>query len=248
MTSVNDNFEKIQSFNLNAFIPTIVLFVLGLIYYYFKFRTIQENISGNISHSNNHSQRVNDNIENRFNNAQENDSISSNSDIINIYILIENQRKHFQINKNFYILDFVNNQIKPTILNFSNEKTINLICQGRRLDQTKKFSDYTNIENNTVLHCFIVTNADNIRSHRQDQEDFSHSQLLIDDQAVSIYTLITHIFIFIFLVLIILTYKNAKEYISTGAILIFQIIAILWVNQLSKCIAKLAINKKIVYN
>jgi hypothetical protein len=241
----NENLETIQSFNIYAFLPTLVFFAFGLIYYFYKFQNIREHVNNsNVMNANTTSQRE---IDNQSSNNIGSIPPNSNNEI-DIFIIIDNQRKHFRIDKNLIISNFIDNHIKPSIQNFSNEKTIYLICQGRRLDFSKKISDYTNIENNTVLHCFISINTENSRVPRQDQEEQTYSQLQIDEQAVSVYTLVAHFFIFLFVVLTIISYKNVKEYISKGAVLIFQLMAILWVTQFSKCIAKVAINKKIVFN
>lgn len=253
---MSSNLESIQSFNFSAIIPTSICFVLGLAYYYYKLRNVSENLRENSllrnrneenrqniqeSNINNHSNQSNINS-----NQNEFSSNSGNSDnFIKIYVIISSERKMFNINKNSSVGEFIRNEVKRNINNLSSNQTIILICQGRRLDETKNFSDYPSISRETVLHCFI-TNSSTNQSNTNNSSNEQQPQIE-DQQAVSIYTIILHSSVLILISFIIITFKTIDGLFSKGTLLLLQFMILLWITQVSKCVAKLILHKKIVY-
>ena len=80
-----------------------------------------------------------------------------------------------------------------------NCNNISLFFRGQRLDISKKFSDYENIKNNVIIHCFDISN-----SSRQSHENIEISS----EHEVSIYVLGTHsVIIFFYTILIIYSTK-----------------------------------------
>jgi hypothetical protein len=246
--------ESIQSFNFSAIVPTSICFMLGLAYYYYKFRNVSENIRENPLLGNRREESRQErqessiyNQSNQFNENSNQNEFSSNSlDFIKIFVIISSERKMFQINKNLLIGDFIKNEVKRNINNFSNNQTIILICQGRRLDESKKFCEYPSISSDTVLHCFITHSSTNQSNTNNNGNNEQHSPIE-DERAVSIYTIILHSSILILIAFLIITFKSIDDLFSKGTLLLLQFLIFIWITQVSKCVAKLILHKKIVY-
>jgi hypothetical protein len=241
--------NKIQSININTLIPTLLFFSAGLIYYYYKFRTTRNDLL-NINQERINSGRDGSGSANtNFNVNNGNRDNTQNSDYIKIFIVINNDRKEFYINKNQMIRDFIRDTLN-IILNSNSNQKINLICQGRILSESSPFSEYSAISNNTVLHCFITNLINNSNSNASNfqSQNINNNNLLNDPNAVSIFTIYSHLIILFLILLSLYLHKTIDDLLTKDAQLISYMLILVWLTQFSKCIAKLLIHKKIIFN
>lgn len=253
IASENLRSETMESINMYALIPTAICFLIGLAYYYYKYRNVREHLHrGNLG--NNFSrQRPPSQNNSSFNNREEEPNLNSseanhNGHLIKVYILIQNERKEFYIDKNQNIGNFVKNILIRSIREYNSNQTIYLICQGRRLNERDTFSDYSAISDNTVIHCFITSQSNSSQRETVSSNIQREETLINDENAVSIYTLFVHFIILLIVAFLIMCYKTIEDSFSRGALIAFQLMVFFWVTELSKCIAKVIIHKKIIYN
>lgn len=254
--STSNTMEHIQHFNFDLMIPTLGFFIIGLIYYFYKYRVTRRNLENlnlnqrNNSNINRNSQNYSFNNTNNVNNNDNNNV--NNIEYIRINILLLNETKSFTIDKNLIIGEFIRNFLLISINNLNDtNQTISLICQGRRLDENKKFSEYQMISNNTAIHCFISNVPRNSQQDPYNNSNIGNNginPLEEDENAVSIHTIIFHFIVFIFILILFYLRKSFSDLIPKGPLLLFQIMVIIWITQVSKCIAKVVIHKKIIYN
>lgn len=260
-----DNHLKIQSINYSTFVPTFLFFILGLFYYFYKFRNLRQNINENnipreMRNTNVQDSRMRENInnenniENLQNNIENTESVNeiNSNNAINIFIqIINSERKAFRINKNTIIKDFITNDLSRNVPNFNYyTHKITLICQGRRLDDVKTFAEYSIISENTVLHCF-VSQLNSAQNNQEDARNNSYSGAnnnnipIEDPNSVSVYTLIYHFCIFIIFLFLLYNNKHYREYVTKAASLILQLLIFFWILGFAKVIAKLIVYRKI---
>jgi len=242
--------EVIRSYNYDMIIPTTFCFVLGLLYYYYKFRSTRNEIRNNdILRNNNITSNNQHDINNNINSdIREDDSLT-------LHVMIKGNRIQFNIRKDESIANFVNSRIiQHTEIPLHQIDRLKLIFQGRILDLNKKFEEYPNITSDSVLHCYIVNSSqsrsesshENIRNEGNGRIENNNS--ILDENSVSVFTLLFHLSILILILLLLFVCKMSSDLISKGALLILKIMIVLWVIQVSKCLAKLAVYRKIAYH
>lgn len=255
--------EIIRSYNYDMLIPTSICFILGLFYYYYKYRNTRNDIENNINISNNpnndqnstntqHNLREEINIDS--NDLHSGDSHSNPEDILKIFVMVNGNRIQTDYSKNDTILNFINNQlIEHVEISINERDRLKLIFQGRILDHNKKFVDYPNITNDSVLHCYIMnssqgTNEENNLRNENDRATTNSTNVIYDENCVSIYTLVTHLIILILIVILLTVYKIFTDIFTNGSLVILKIMIVVWVIQVSKCLAKVAVYKRILYH
>ena len=87
--------------NWQLFLTTSFIFIVSLIYFLYRNYHLLDNLPFN------HNQNENENINNNNNPNQ-----SNQNDFIDLEFQFEEERKEFKINKNEFIKDFVNREIK----------------------------------------------------------------------------------------------------------------------------------------
>jgi len=229
------DFETLQSINLTTLIPTFVCFGFGLFYYFYKFRNLRTSSENTRGPRGGNLDLLGENPENNLN-----QNFDDNITEIRIFVMIHSEKKSFRISRSTRINDFVKNDLKRNLPNFNENQTLYLICQGRRLEESKRFSDYPIIGIDTVIHCFITNSGNGAQRNL--------NIISNDENAVSIYTLLIHTIILLFIVTIIYCYKISKEIFNKVTLICLQFMIFVWAIQVSKCIAKLIVHKKIVFN
>ena len=226
-----DNIKEYIYGNINwqLFITTSFIFILSLIYFLYRNYHLFDNLPFN------NNQNENQNINNNPNQSNQND-------FIDLEFQFEEERKEFKINKNEFIKDFVNREIKP--INGNHE--VYLFFQGQILDQNKQFKFYENrfVENDVIL-CKNRTNQNNY-FNRNHYNDSNYNEIVNDPKSVSLYTLITHFIILIIFLIIVFSYKTFNEIFSKTTIHLVQIMSIIWVIYFSDAISKLIFYRQIV--
>ena len=226
-----DNIKEYIYGNINwqLFITTSFIFILSLIYFLYR----NYHLFDNLPFINN--QNVNQNINNNPNQSNQND-------FIDLEFQFEEERKEFKINKNEFIKDFVNREIKP--INGNHE--VYLFFQGQILDQNKQFKFYEHrFVENAVILCKNRTNQNNY-FNRNHYNDSNYNEIVNDPKSVSLYTLITHFIILIIFLIIVFSYKTFNEIFSKTTIHLVKIMSIIWVIYFSDAISKLIFYRQIV--
>jgi hypothetical protein len=223
-----------ESYN-SYIIFTSILMVLSMGYYIYKFwnqRTaVINNDIGFGPSVNNRGNRANsDNINSGFNSEA----------VINLIFLFNDSRTLLTVPKEVIIEDFINNSLK-TRLGLNGQQMISLFFQGTRLLRNKRFADYRQLGNECVVQVFTV-NA----SSGQNESQYNEDAGIYDNEAVSKYTLFTHIVIFIFFVVVIFTYKTEKDLFTKNSLIIFTLMSVIWLIQFSKCLAKIILFRKVL--
>ena len=226
-----DNIKEYIYGNINwqLFITTSFIFILSLIYFLYRNYHLFDNLPFN------NNQNENQNINNNPNQSNQND-------FIDLEFQFEEERKEFKINKNEFIKDFVNREIKP--INGNHE--VYLFFQGQILDQNKQFKFYEHrFVENAVILCKNRTNQNNY-FNRNHYNDSNYNEIVNDPKSVSLYTLITHFIILIFFLIIVFSYKTFKEIFSKTIIHLVELLSIIWVIYFSDALSKLIFYRKIV--
>ena len=226
-----DNIKEYIYGNINwqLFITTSFIFILSLIYFLYRNYHLFDNLPFN------NNQNENQNINNNPNQSNQND-------FIDLEFQFEEERKEFKINKNEFIKDFVNREIKP--INGNHE--VYLFFQGQILDQNKQFKFYEHrFVENAVILCKNRTNQNNY-FNRNHYDDSNYNENINDPKSVSLYTLITHFIILIIFLIIVFSYKTFNEIFSKTTIHLVQITSIIWVIYFSDAISKLIFYRQIV--
>ena len=217
--------------NWQLFLTTSFIFIVSLIYFLYRNYHLLDNLPFN------HNQNENENINNNNNPNQ-----SNQNDFIDLEFQFEEERKEFKINKNEFIKDFVNREIKT--INGNHE--VYLFFQGQILDQNKQFKFYEHrFVENAVILCKNRTNQNNY-FNRNHYNDSNYNEIVNDPKSVSLYTLITHFIILIIFLIIVFSYKTFNEIFSKTTIHLVQIMSIIWVIYLSDTLSKLIFYRKIV--
>ncbi len=227
-----DNIKEYISGNINwqLFITISFIFILSLIYFFYRNYHLLDNLPFN--QNQNENQNINNNNPNQ----------SNQNDFIDLEFQFEEERKEFKINKNEFIKDFVNREIKP--INGNHE--VYLFFQGQILDQNKQFKFYEHrFVENAVILCKNRTNQNNY-FNRNHYDDSNYNENINDPKSVSLYTLITHFIILIFFLIIVFSYKTFKEIFSKTITHLVQLLSIIWVIYFSDALSKLIFYRKIV--
>lgn len=266
-----NNHEEIRSFNFDMMIPTLIIFVLSLVYYYIKYRRLRNFHEENTFSQNQNTRentRVNDLPEieellNNDNNANSNNNEDNtirypnldddlNSDLNGLKIFVQltnlNTKKSFTVNKNQTIEEFKVSKVIPLITN-REEKTVTFIFMGKKLDCRKTFAEYREISNNSVIHAFVharQSSSEGQSSHSNEgaPRDSLHSN---DPNAVYFNTIKTHAIILVFIVMFTALYKYKSNLFQKSALIIFQGLIMLWLTQVSNTLAKVYIHRKIIW-
>jgi len=80
-----------------------------------------------------------------------NESSKLLNDKITIFIMINQVKHQFSINKYDLISEFV----KKHLIDFAKDKNITLIAAGKRLDPSKSFDEYSFVQDQVVIHAFL---------------------------------------------------------------------------------------------
>jgi hypothetical protein len=243
-----ENNFRTSSFNFEFMWPTLIFFGIGLVYYYYKFNRLRSHIQENPNVLLNRNQGVD-------RNHQQQENLSHESpNAIKLNFLLQNNRTSLYVDKTVFIKDFIRNTLIPHLNdNLLNNQNISLFVQGRRLDEEKRFDEYSMIGQDTSVHIFFTSNS-NTNSRQQNQNDIPsgnrrNEQVGLNDiQAVHIYTLITHLIVLILFMGVVVLTKSMKGILEGPPFFILLIIFVIWSMQFSKCIAKIVIYKKIIYN
>lgn len=223
-----------SSFNMELPIVTGMLFFAGTAYYIYKYINVRQNFNSGTMNRNQEGGR----------NYWEQEMLNSdqsygNEDVINIFILYKTSRTSFRVRRNEIISSFIEKLRRQLMIPI--EHNISLFCQGRRLEARKALNEYVFITNDTNLHCFSI-----LGSQSQPQENtnvYEH-----DENAVHFQTLLFHGMVLILVIGLIFSYNSCKELFTKSSLNILKILIFFWTLAFSKCIAKLLIHKKIVYN
>lgn len=253
-----EDIHKIQSFNWSSSLFTLGLFLLGLFYYLYKFHTsrnlINDNVIPNSQSNYNREDPIynNPNINNNQNQNQNNQQEDLNDpNLLKLKIIIQGERHAFTVNKDIRMGNFINNNLS-THFN-SSTQAIYLIYQGTRLDIKKKFSDYIQIKNDSIIHCFVVNlpserdqnNENNGNSNNFYNNNQQYYNREINENEINLHTIIFHLIFAIIGIFIIVVYKKIPEVFTKATLIIFGVIFTLWLNQLSKVIAKFIIFRQV---
>lgn len=247
-----EDIHGMKSFNWNTGVYTLLFFLLGLLYYLYKFYNFRNAVNDNmipnrdvqnrdnISSSNNNN---NDNI-NNTSNQQNNTNLQ---DCITIKVLVSNQRETLTLHKDIILRNLAYSNLS-SYFNPSYQ-SVHLIYQGTRLDLTKKLSYYPQIKNEAILHCFITNlhsnrNGEN-RSNSNNRYANYNSQMLSNENTITMPTIILHTCFTLIGIILISIYKKFPEVFSNSAIICFSVIYIFWLNQLSKVLAKFIIFRQL---
>lgn len=265
-----NNHEEIRSFNFDMMVPTLVIFILSLAYYYIKYRRLRNfHGEGNLSGRNSNlgqNPPVEDlpEFEELLNPNYQGENINEDTTIrypdldiedlnkLNIFLQMTNlnTRKSFIVDKHQTIQEFKTTQVLPIVPN-SQEKTVTFIFMGKKLDELKAFSEYREISNNSVIHAFVhskrpqYTNQQGNDGNRSRAE--SNGNFANDPNAVHFNTIKTHGFILLFVIMFIALYKYKSNLFQRSALAIFQILIFVWLTQVSNTIAKVYIHRKIIW-
>ena len=244
LSSIKDFFTN--QINFQMLLITFLFFIIGFIYFYNNLRNYENSIN-NFNNQNNINNNNNNNNNIPNNNNNNSNKNNNNNDLIHIEIQIETNRHNFTIHKNDFISGFINTKIKPLV----NNKEVYLFYQGQLLDQNKQFNFYAHrLIENSVIICKVRQNINNNNFNQNHYSDSNYEQNEYendDPKSVSIYSIFTHIVIFIFFVMFVFFYKNMNELITPVTKNYIQICSIIWAVFLSQTISKVIIYKKIVY-
>jgi len=245
--------EEIKSFNWNAGIYTSLFFVIGLIYYLYKFNNYRNNFNNNYIPRNqndtntNMNQNENNNSHNSNTNSNQNNRNTDNNqdpNFFNIKILVQGQRENHLIHKDTILRQFVSTNLSNHYN--SNNQAVYLIFQGTRLNLTKRLSYYPQIKNDSIIHCFISV----LRSSREgdDNNNFNNNinnDSFNNDNVINLHSVVFHTCFLIIGVMLLITYKRIPGLFSKNVLILLIIIYTLWLNQLSKLIAKYIIFRQV---
>lgn len=258
-----DDIHQIKSFNWNAGISTAIFFILGLLYYLYKFHHFQNIINqGTFRRPNNNNQNNsnnNNNENNQTNNTQNNQDNQNPSNtnqnqninqenylIINFLIGGNREKITHNIHKDLPMRTFIQ-------MNLSNHynpgyQSVHLIYQGIRLDISRPFSYYPQIKNEAIVHCFFTSMHSNSENRGRENNNNYRSNVEYDDNAVQLQSIVFHLCFFMLGMFLIFCYKKFPEIFSTQAKYILGFIYVLWLNQLSKILAKFIIFRRVNWN
>jgi len=248
-----EDIHNIKSFNWNTGIYTVFFFILGLLYYLYKFNNYRNDINNNTiprnqyqnTYANNNQTHTNNNNNNSQNQNQEN---NNDPNFLNIKVLVQGQRENHLIHKDTVIRNFVFTNLSNYFN--SNNQAVYLIYQGTRLDLTKRLSYYPQIKNESIIHCFIT----DLRSSREGSDNsnetvnnanMSNNDAFYNNSVISLHTIVFHSCFLIVGIILILIYKKIPEIFSRNVLVIFMIIYTVWINQVSKIVAKYIIFRQI---
>lgn len=218
-----------ENINWQLFLTTSLIFIVSLIYFLYRNYHLLDDIPNNNQNSNNQ----NINSQNQQN----------ENDFIDLEIQFDEERKEYKINKNEYIKDFVNREIKP----FNGNHEVYLFFQGQILDQNKQFKFYEHrFVENAVILCKIRQNQNNYYNRNHYNDENNYQQIVNDPKSVSLYTLITHFIILIMFLFLVFSYQTFKEIFTSTTVKLIQIISIIWVIYFSDSLSKLIFYRKIV--
>jgi hypothetical protein len=220
-------YENISnSFNIPLIGYTFLFVSLGVAFFYFKMRRASEVIPRRIVVSESYDEpEINE---------------EPIGDVLNLQFLYQNVRKNFDINRFISINTFIGERLVREF-QIDDAESISLFFRGTRLDRNKKFSDYENIRNNVIIHCFTL-------NQNRQQEHENYNEEVIDNRVVTIHSLIIHFAFFLFFMLIFGICKYDKEYLEGLPKLLLSILCILWLIRFSKVLATLLLFKRINYN
>jgi len=244
-----EEITNVKSFNWASATYTLIFFILGLIYYLYKYHNFRNEIDYNRIPLNqqqniNTNQNENRNNTNVNNNNQNNNEISSDPNFLNLIILVQGQRENHIIHKDTILRNFVYSKL-ANFFNSQNQ-SVYLIFQGTRLDLTKRLSYYPQIKTDSIVHCFItVLRSNRERSNSSNSNNNFNNDATYNESVISLHTIIFHGCFLICGLIILLIYKKVPEIFSKNILILLLIIFTLWLNQFSKIIAKYIIFRQI---
>lgn len=257
-----------QEFNLSGdyVLSTLVILVLSFAYYYYKYRNTRNTITTmNISNTNrNDNNQMIPEIEEEIkrsqdivkcsNHMQSNHNERKDREDINrlkIFTLINGVKKEHLVNFNIIIADFIKEHLIDIPIP-SNSRLV-LICKGKRLDPSLKFTYYS-VTNNTIIHGFFIRDSESIDNNRSKillikDADGANQEIYAINNAysVSIFTIAIHSGITVLIGIYIIFSKNIPEMFPKTNNVIFGLLTLIWLTQVSKTLAKLYVYRLIVY-
>ena len=264
----------VQSYNPDFFLPTFIFFLIGCGYYIFKMYYTYTEISSGIL--NNNSQR-NQNNEFRQNQSeqrqaqqedrqapisepeksQEEENLLNEEEFELIFqISKDNKKISVKVKKNQTLIHIFENKISKEI-NFNealNKKMF--IFMGKKVDQFAKIKDIS-VSDKSIIHLFISDKSEEERNQFNNSSRIPHNQSQRSTTVISeerrkngVYytTLKTHGIILIFFLIFLQQYKQDPNILPKNALILLQILAILWALAVSQVISKLIVYKMIIYD
>jgi hypothetical protein len=221
--------SNLNGINTEYMLYTTVLIVTSsFAFYVYKFWThrnavVNGDINLNRENSNIRSERV--------------ENLNNDEDVALNFIL-GNNRISLPVRLDTSINNFINQNLKSRF-NLTNNQNINLFFQGIRLQKSNVFRFYSQIRNESTIHCFIVNSNESQENENQNEGENS------DPNSVSRHTLFSHFCLCLFFTLFLFTYKNNSDLFTKNTLIIFTFISIIWLIQFSKILAKLLLFKRI---
>lgn len=268
-----EDIYSIKSFDWNTAFYTALFFLIGLIYYIYKFYNFRNLINNGVyrnrgnnnannttnnTNNTNNTNADNTNTTNR-NNQNSNSDNNNNNEIpdteqenyirINFLIAGNRDKETHNIHKEIPLRTFI--QMHLSRFFNTDYQSVYLIYQGIRLDISKPLSYYPQIKNDVIIHFFITSlhsNSENSRNRDAGRENNFTSNLEYDDNVVQLQSIIFHFCFFMIGVFLLFVYKKHPGLFSRSTKYIFGFIYVVWLNQLSKVLAKYMIFRRINWN
>jgi hypothetical protein len=255
-----EDIYSIKSFDWSSALYTAFFFLIGLIYYIYKFYNFRNLINNGVyrrnTENNNNDNNNNQSGENNSNQSNTNnnsnnipDSEQENYLRINFLIAGNRDRETHTIHKDLPLRTFI--QMHLSRYFNTDYQSVYLIYQGIRLDISKSLSFYPQIKNDVIIHFFITSlhsNSENSRNRERERNMNFTSNLEFDDNTVQLQSIVLHSCFFMIGFLLLFVYKKHPELFSRSSRYIFGFIYIIWLNQLSKVLAKYIIFRRINWN
>jgi len=258
-----EDLHSIKSFNWDAGVYTAIFFLFGLFYYIYKFHNFQNIINNGVfrrntseNSQNNNNNNNNQDNQNNQNNSNDNNANTGSSDPIqenylkiNFLIGGNKDKETHIIHKELPLRNFI--QMHLTRYYNTDFQSVYLIYQGIRLDISKSLGNYPRIKNDAIIHCFITSlhsNSENRRNRGSDNNSNFTSNLEYDDNVVQLQSIILHSCFFLVGILLLFVNKKHPEIFSESSKYVFAFIYAIWLNQLTKVIAKFIIFRRINWN
>ena len=272
MSSSSSIVNPTSSFNSEAAVPMLIIFLASIGYYYYKYRNarnfidnigVSRNTNSNssnnevpINYNNERSIERNDNEAELIRRSNESNNINTTSTTnrdenkLNIRIHLQNGLiKSYIVEKNMVIKEFINNILlieNASVINIRTNQCLVLIFQGKKFDESKKFLDYTNLFDDALIYSLLLNKqGENLNNANINSNLNTNSAN--DPQSVNLSTIFVHIFIAFCIGFFLTLYKTNPNLVEKNPFRILQALCLLWLVQCSKCVAKIFVYKKVNY-
>lgn len=134
---------------------------------------------------------------------------------------------------------------------------------GKKIEKEKRVNEVESLKEGSIIHLFITkkseeesaqqnnttrTNNSRVNSNRRENENSNNIERVDFQNAVFFSTIKTHCIIFIMFCFFIYQYKQDKEILNKAALILIQVLALLWASLVSKVVAKWMVFKTIIYD